>query len=110
VERTAGIEPCAGSPFEHNQVSSAGCQQCAGEVRTGSSLADQNHRCVGLQIGSAQLNLLQRNIDGSGQVRGGEFSCRAHIHKLRAAAFRLPILPGFYIDNPLRGYWHFYPL
>jgi hypothetical protein len=63
---------------------------------------------MGIEVRRAQFNLFQGNIDGSGQVRRSELGGSAHVHELRSASCRIPVLPSFDGDC-LCCAWHSFP-
>jgi hypothetical protein len=57
----------------------AGGKKFGGETRASSGLADEDQRGVGVEVVDPGLDQIERNIQSSGDVTGGEFRRSADV-------------------------------
>ncbi len=84
-DREAGLHPGARAAFQNRELKLAWLEKASGHAGALAHLADEDDRCGRAEVGEAGLDLLHGDVDGTGEVAGGELGGGADVDELRLA-------------------------
>jgi len=95
----ARADPGSSTGIEDGEVREVGLQESGCKAGARSGLADEDDGAVGVEVGGTELNLIERDVDGAGQVAARELGAGADVNELGGAAAGLPGFPGGVVDD-----------